>query len=936
MKIRDFDELPIATDGKVLVGASGTICTTDSNLSDIIGDLIVPATSGKVDKTTYAEDKAAIEQDIAEIGTSLDTKLDTTAFNAAVSVIDENLESLGGDLDGLDDKIDAVSGIVASDYALSADVSTALTGKEDKVFVAEYGVTTYQEIETAYNAGKQIVCKYRNSMEDKYTYFNYYFKMSGYEVFSFYVVSCSVAAGIGTTYSCSKSEGWTKRETKLQGELTFAGENDTITAINTSAVGQTLAAGTDLVINNGVIGVNTNGTVAGENAFVEGNNTSAIGYGSHAEGGNTIAYGTFAHAEGQSTSAVMGAHSEGYNTIASGNFSHAEGLNNITLKDGSHAEGQNTSAIDFFSHSEGISTIAKGKASHAGGMSAIAEGSASFAHGRIVSAIGDYSVAFGYQSVASGDYSFVEGNYNKAIGEKSHAEGNSTIASGSYSHAEGDGTRANSYSDHAEGNGTTAEGGYSHAEGYSTKAAGGRSHAEGEYTNALSVDSHAEGYMTSADGTAAHAEGYCTLAIGPEAHAEGFYSLANGSYTHAEGNATSAYGEAARAAGSRSVANGQCASVEGYENIAYSFAHAEGGNTSAYGTASHTEGTGTSAIGAASHAEGLRTLASGDYSHAGGNESVASGSAGFAHGYHVSAIGENGSFAEGLHTLASGNYSHAEGCETIAGSDYMHAGGKYNATTADALFVIGNGTYNARNDAFIVSGNGTISATNIMTSGINVASYISQLESTVTSLSNLINSYSGRWVLTPADTRLIIDGKAYNTIVMPDGNEWMTENLMSDSVGGIWYNNDVSVYGSAFGKLYTFNEIQNMTMPTGWELPTKSDWENLLASINNDSLKLRAGIWIYNGSPIETTGTDDYGFSLLAGGFASQYVNSDTPSFNAIRQKGVYMTNTYDSQAYYPYQTYTDRDGIVQDYFPTFNTVNYIYRCSVRLVKKHV
>jgi len=274
----------------------------------------------------------------------------------------------------------------------SQQIQDALSLKEDKVFVAEYNVTTYADIKTAYDAGKQIVCKYYEDKE-RWPEFVRLLRLSQYLPMGncFYFdaltndnsniyVSCGYYND-DTHWTYSNNSFYNKTETSgsqqlddafntKQDKLTFAGENNTITAINTSAVGggTSIEAGTDLVINNGVISVNTNGTAYGTYAFVEGQNTQANGYASHAEGGNTRTYGTFAHAEGQSTSAVMGAHSEGFNTTASGNFSHAEGLDNITLNDGSHAEGRYTSAINAYSHSEGFSTLANGEASHAGGF----------------------------------------------------------------------------------------------------------------------------------------------------------------------------------------------------------------------------------------------------------------------------------------------------------------------------------------------------------------------------------------------------------------------------------------------------------------------------------------------------------------------------------------------------------------------------------------
>lgn len=50
-----------------------------------------------------------------------------------------------------------------SGKADTATVNAALAGKEDKVFVAEVNVTLYDDIDTAYNAGKTIVFKYQPS-----------------------------------------------------------------------------------------------------------------------------------------------------------------------------------------------------------------------------------------------------------------------------------------------------------------------------------------------------------------------------------------------------------------------------------------------------------------------------------------------------------------------------------------------------------------------------------------------------------------------------------------------------------------------------------------------------------------------------------------------------------------------------------------------------
>lgn len=135
------------------------------------------------------------------------------------------------------------------------------------------------------------------------------------------------------------------------------------------------------------------------------------------------------------------------------------------------------------------------------------------------------------------------------------------------------------------------------------------------------------------------------------------------------------------------------------------YSHAEGGNTLANGTLSHAEGIGTLASGGYSHAEGKATSAIGQTSHAEGGYTLASGTYSHAEGYGTSALL---------------TFSHAEGNCTIASSYAMHAGGMYNKTSADALFVIGNGSAeSARSDAFIITSGGLASAVTLATSGIS-------------------------------------------------------------------------------------------------------------------------------------------------------------------------------------------------------------------------
>ena len=123
----------------------------------------------------------------------------------------------------------------------------------------------------------------------------------------------------------------------------------------------------------------------GQNAFAEGNNTTASGNSSHAEGGETTASKDYSHAEG-------------LGSTASGKASHAEGYGSTASSAYSHAEGSNTTASEINSHAEGYSSTASGNSSHAEGKETNAQGHASHAEGR--------------GTMASGEYQHVQGRYN--------------------------------------------------------------------------------------------------------------------------------------------------------------------------------------------------------------------------------------------------------------------------------------------------------------------------------------------------------------------------------------------------------------------------------------------------------------------------------------------------------------------------------------------
>ena len=387
-------------------------------------------------------------------------------------------------------------------------------------------------------------------------------------------------------------------ETK-QDELTFGYDGDAISSINSIPLaGQKLEAGTDLVIDDKIIKVNTDGTVANsaDMSFVAGSGTYASGVGAAAFGIDTSAKGTATHAEGYYTSATNDyAHAQGQYTIASGVNSFAVGkYNTYTGADSLFVIGNGTSnsnRSDVFKVDSTGNTwyMNNGTLTKLEDMEVIGESGvyvsadnsniyiglsgsigADLTAGTDLKIVGDViSVNTNGTIANSADMPFVAGS-------ATYASGSGTFAAGVYTKAIGDqgaaafgyGTSAINYAAFAEGYMTIASGG--HAEGDSTSALGYDSHAEGWKTYTLIDDAHAEGSKTSALGNAAHSEGECTIASADNSHAEGRETYAVGEASHAEGSLTIASGEFSHAEGLSTSAIGECSHSQGFNTIAAS------------------------------------------------------------------------------------------------------------------------------------------------------------------------------------------------------------------------------------------------------------------------------------------------------------------------------------------------------------------------------
>jgi len=87
--------------------------------------------------------------------------------------------------------------------------------------------------------------------------------------------------------------------------------------------------------------------------------------------------------------------------------------------------------------------------------------------------------------------------------------------------------------------------------------------------------------------------------------------------------------------------------------------------------------------------------------------------------------------------------------------------------------------------------------------------------------------------------KLTYEGETYRTIEMPDGKIWMAQNLKyvtKDSKCQPDVKDGVSGYCSLFGQYYTWDDAMKVC-PAGWHLPTKEEWNTMVAAIGGKEVE---------------------------------------------------------------------------------------------------
>jgi uncharacterized protein (TIGR02145 family) len=187
--------------------------------------------------------------------------------------------------------------------------------------------------------------------------------------------------------------------------------------------------------------------------------------------------------------------------------------------------------------------------------------------------------------------------------------------------------------------------------------------------------------------------------------------------------------------------------------------------------------------------------------------------------------------------------------------------------------------------------------------------------------------------LTPQTSTVTdVEGNIYNTIKI--GNKWwMTQNFRAVKTAGGQTLPNVYAYdnnnsnSAEYGRLYTWQAAVDAA-PTGWHLPTKEEWEELInaqggASVAGGKLK-ESGTAHWN-SP-NTSATNSSGLTAVGGGF-----RGPDGIYYDLGRHGSYWGTENNSQDPYCVYIYCNLASVVMEVSPIDKTSGIAF--AVRYVK---
>ncbi len=219
----------------------------------------------------------------------------------------------------------------------------------------------------------------------------------------------------------------------------------------------------------------------------------------------------------------------------------------------------------------------------------------------------------------------------------------------------------------------------------------------------------------------------------------------------------------------------------------------------------------------------------------------------------------------------------------------------------------------------------------------------------IVKLNNKMVKLGGKLVTlsAPPETVTDYDNNVYDVVTIGT-QKWTTQNLktthyndgtvipnlttdsswITATTGGYcWYGNNIS-YKEPYGALYNWHAISNIhgIAPTGWRVPTNTDWTTLITYAGGDSVaggKLKeVGLTHWNPN---VDATDDYGFAAVGGGDR----NFNDGTFEYMNLSSLLWSST-DIDTYTTWVVFINGGGTIMSLVDYYDK---LWGGSIRLVK---
>jgi uncharacterized protein (TIGR02145 family) len=128
------------------------------------------------------------------------------------------------------------------------------------------------------------------------------------------------------------------------------------------------------------------------------------------------------------------------------------------------------------------------------------------------------------------------------------------------------------------------------------------------------------------------------------------------------------------------------------------------------------------------------------------------------------------------------------------------------------------------------------------------------------------------------------DGQSYDVVKIGD-LKWMAENLNFETAGSFCPEGDARNC-KRLGRLYSWAEARSVC-PDGWRLPTKEDFESLVAAQSSSLSRAGAALKSRDGWFKKGNGSDEFGFNALPAGYRGAILKADDGAVTGGKFDGI-------------------------------------------------